>query len=135
MAFLKSLFAPVDMTEGTPWKKIVAFAVENAIDYIRANYMYRLTLSETAKHCAVSPEHLSRVFKKETGFGFNEYLNLYRLKKAESILKSGQGKTIAQVAAACGFNDSNYFSNTYKKMYGISPSKVHQQTEQEADYV
>lgn len=109
--------------------------VENAIDYIRANYMYRLTLSETAKHCAVSPEHLSRVFKKETGFGFNEYLNLYRLKKAESILKSGQGKTIAQVAAACGFNDSNYFSNTYKKMYGISPSKVHQQTEQEAAYV
>lgn len=113
---------------GTPF-------VEKAIGYIGANYMYRLTLTDTAKHCAVSPEHLSRVFKKETGFGFNEFLNLYRMKKAESILKSGQTKNISQVAALCGFNDSNYFSNAYKKMYGISPSKVRQQSEQEADYV
>jgi len=109
--------------------------VETAVGYIRSHYMYRLTLSETAKHCAVSPEHLSRVFKKETGFGFNEYLNLYRLKKAESIFKSDQSKSVSQVAFLCGFNDSNYFSNAYKKMYGISPSHAKKQFEQEADYV
>ena len=34
MAFLKSLFAPVDMTEGAPWKKIVAFAVPMLIGNI-----------------------------------------------------------------------------------------------------
>lgn len=109
--------------------------VEKAVAYIRANYMYRLTLTETAAHCAVSPEHLSRVFKKETGFGFSEYLNLYRLKKAESILKSGKSQSIAQIASLCGFSDSNYFSGAYKKMFGISPSQVKKQVQQEAGYV
>lgn len=98
--------------------------VENAIYYIQSRYTDRVTLTETASHCAVSPEHLSRVFKKETGFGFNEYLNLYRLKKAEAMLKKGTKKTVAQVALACGFSDSNYFSAAYKKLHGISPSQV-----------
>lgn len=105
--------------------------VESALTYIRSNYTSKLTLAEAAKHCAVSPEHLSRVFKKETGFGFNEYLNILRLKKAEAILKSDSNKSIAQVALLCGFNDSNYFSNVFKKNYGISPSKVKQQEENE----
>lgn len=106
--------------------------VEHAVAYIRTNYMDRITLIQTAQHCAVSPEHLSRVFRKETGFGFNEYLNLYRLKKAESLLKSGQMQSVSQVALQCGFGDSNYFSGVYKKTYGISPSAVKKQSEQDA---
>ncbi len=109
--------------------------VECAVAYIRANYMDRITLTHTARHCAVSPEHLSRVFKKETGFGFNEYLNLYRLKKAEALLKSGKVKSVSQVALQCGFGDSNYFSGMYKKAYGISPSQVKKRPEQEAHSV
>ena len=108
--------------------------VEQAVSYIRANYTGHFTLADTARHCAVSPEHLSRVFKKETGFGFHEYVNLYRLKKAEALLKSGQGQSISQIALLCGFSDSNYFSGIFKKMYGISPSQVKKQ-HQEAHYV
>lgn len=109
--------------------------IEQAVSFIRKNYMNKMTLSQTARHCAVSAEHLSRVFKKETGFGFNEYLNIYRLKKAESLLKSGNVKSISEVAFHCGFNDSNYFSNAYKKMYNITPSQVKKQSETENDYV
>ncbi len=109
--------------------------IEHAVAFIRANYMDRFTLTDVAKYCAVSPEHLSRVFKKETGFGFNEYLNLYRLQKAEALLKSGQFQSISQVALLCGFNDSNYFSGAYKKIYGIPPSKVKKSAQKESDYV
>lgn len=109
--------------------------IEQAVAYIRANYADRITLPDVAAYCAVSPEHLSRVFKKETGFGFNEYLNLYRLKKAETMLKSGQIHSISQIALLCGFNDSNYFSGAYKRMYGISPSQAKKKFEQEARYV
>lgn len=108
--------------------------VEKAVGYIQAHYAEKVTLAETARHCAVSPEHLSRVFKRDTGFGFNEYLNLYRLKKAETMLRSGLGKTVSQIALACGFSDSNYFSVAYKKLYGISPSQAKKQTEQEVGY-
>lgn len=109
--------------------------VEQAVAFIRTNYMERFTLTDVAKHCAVSPEHLSRVFKKETGFGFNEYLNLYRLRKAETLLKSGQVQSISQVALLCGFNDSNYFSAAYRKMFGISPSQVKKISQKESGYV
>lgn len=109
--------------------------IEQAVAFIRVNYMDRFTLTDVAKYCAVSPEHLSRVFKKETGFGFNEYLNLYRLRKADALLKSGHVQSICQIATLCGFKDSNYFSGAYKKLFGIPPSHVRkmQQTEKAHD--
>ena len=81
-----------------------------------------LTQQAVAERCFVSREHLSRIFKKETGFGFNEYLNLYRLKKANAILTKNPKSRVSRVSARCGFNDSNYFSKQYKKIYGVAPS-------------
>ena len=98
--------------------------VEQAVKYIQDNYPNQISLSETALNLSVSPEHLSRAFKKETGFGFSEYLTLLRLQKAEYILKNEPGKSVNEVAFACGFNDSNYFSYKFKKQYGVSPSGV-----------
>ena len=81
------------------------------------------TGEDVAELCFVSREHLSRIFKKETGFGFNEYLNLFRLKKANAILTQNPKSRVSRVAVRCGFSDSNYFSKQYKKMYGIAPTK------------
>ena len=74
-----------------------------------------------AKRFSVSREHFSRRFKKETGFGFCDYVNLLRMKKAETLLKQMDNISVAKVAAQCGFSDSNYFSVKFKKMYNISP--------------
>ena len=52
-----------------------------------------------------------------------------------AVLESGKAGSISQVASLCGFSDSNYFSNTYKKMYGIPPSQAKHQIEQEVDDV
>lgn len=97
--------------------------IENAIEYVKKNLAYDISLSETAKLFSVSGEHFSRKFKKETGFGFNEYVNLLRLKKAESLLKNDTA-SVSEIAAACGFNDCNYFSTKFKKLYGISPKTL-----------
>ena len=98
--------------------------VEKAVSYIKAHYASGVTLKDVADYCFVSREHLSRTFKRETGFGFNEYLTVYRLKKAESILKTNPKSKISEVALSCGFNDSNYFSKIYKKMYNVSPMET-----------
>lgn len=98
--------------------------VEDSVKYIRENYMNDVKLSAVAHLMNVSAEHLSRIFKKETGFGFNEYLTLYRLKKAEHMLINEPGKGVGEIAYCCGFNDSNYFSYKFKERYGISPSKA-----------
>ena len=98
--------------------------VAQAVKYIQQNYMNEVKLSSVAKNASVSAEHLSRVFKKETGFGFNEYLTILRLQKAEFMLRNEPGRAVCEVAYACGFNDGNYFSYKFKEAYGVSPTKI-----------
>ena len=97
--------------------------IEETVKYIQRCYMTDITLSMMAKLHSVSSEHLSRTFKKETGFGFSEYLTLVRLQKAEYMLRNEPGRSVCEIAYACGFNDSNYFSDKFKRTYGQSPSK------------
>lgn len=98
--------------------------VQAAIKYIQDNYTSTIRLAEVAKMLSVSEEHLSRTFKKEITFGFSEYITLIRLQKAEHMLKNEPSRAITEVAYACGFNDSNYFSYKFKKAYGVTPSEV-----------
>ncbi len=100
--------------------------VAKSIKAISEDYQSDITLSSLADTFSISPEHLSRTFKKETGFGINEYLTLIRLRKAEQLLLEDNSQSISQIAYDCGFNDSNYFSNKFKKTYGISPLKFKQ---------
>ena len=101
--------------------------IEEAVKYMQENYMHPVSLSALARIASVSSEHFSRTFKKETGFGFNEFLTLIRLQKAEYMLKNETGKSVAEIAYACGFNDSNYFSYKFKKAYGYPPTQSRNQ--------
>lgn len=101
--------------------------VNQVLKYIQNNYMNEVKLSTVAKLVSVSSEHLSRVFKEETGFGFKEYLTILRLQKAEDMLKNEPGRAVCEVAYACGFNDGNYFSYKFKEAFGVPPTKVRAQ--------
>ena len=98
--------------------------IEKALGYIRENFASDIKLYEVAEICHMSAEHLSRKFKKETGLGFNEFVNMLRLQKAEYMLKNDKSLSVAEVAFACGFNDSNYFSEKFHSVYGYTPSSV-----------
>ncbi len=95
--------------------------VESVVSYIKEFYQSDITLSALAKMNFISSEHLSRTFKRHTGFGFNEFLTLVRLQHAENLLKLRHGKSISEIAYSCGFNDSNYFSDKFRRAYGVSP--------------
>lgn len=110
-------------------KKIESPVVEKAVQYISEYYRGTVTLAGAAAACYVSKEHLSRTFKRETGFGFSEYLTLYRLKAADALLHDRPELRVVDVALRCGFNDSNYFSKVYKKMFGISPIRAQKEEE------
>ena len=97
--------------------------VNTALNILEENFTQDITLYSMALKFGVSPEHFSRLFKKETGLGFNEYISLLRLKKAETLLKKNENLSVSEVAFSCGFNDSNYFCEKFKKVYGISPLK------------
>lgn len=69
-------------------------------------------------------DYLGKVFKKEMSTGFNQYLRKMRMEKAKQMLREEEGCTIYKIAAAVGFGDnSQYFSQVFKKYTGVSPSE------------
>lgn len=121
--FIRLLLLVAGSSENEYAEKTRCKYTEAAVEYVKDNLPYNISLLKVAKHLSVSAEHLSRQFKKDTGISFSEYVGFLRLKKAEEMLITGKGKSITQIAHMCGFNDSNYFSSKFKKIYGVSPLK------------
>lgn len=91
-----------------------------ATKYIYKNFKKPLSLDEVSAQAALSPTYFSKKFKQVTGMGFKEYLNFVRLKHAQTALLT-TNNTITDIALENGFNDSNYFKDLFKKVYGKSP--------------
>lgn len=91
-----------------------------ATKYIYRNFKQPLTLEQAASVASLSPTYFSKKFKQLTGMGFKEYLNFVRLKHARAALLT-TSQSITDIALEYGFNDSNYFKDLFKKVYGKSP--------------
>jgi len=95
--------------------------IRSAFAYIDQNYANPdITLSEVAKHVALSNNHFCTVFSQEVGNTFIEYLTTLRMKKARELLKSTDMRS-SEVAIAIGYNDPHYFSYLFKKYVGMNP--------------
>ncbi|MDD3224938.1 MAG: AraC family transcriptional regulator [Clostridium sp.] len=81
-----------------------------------------LSLSLIAKHLYLNPSYLSRMFKKEIGISFVEYLTKIRMEKAIELLKEGYMKAF-EIADRIGISDPNYFSTCFKKYTSLSISQ------------
>lgn len=81
-----------------------------------------LSLSAIAEELFYNPKYLSRIFKKQTGISFSEYLNTKRLKYAVSLFDYGID-SVKNVAILSGFSDPLYFSSVFKKHIGVSPKE------------
>ena len=96
--------------------------IQDAARFISENCTKSLNLNDIAKRHAMSPAHFSRQFKKITGIGLSEYINITRVTAAEKLLLNTDMQ-ITRIAEECGFNDSNYFAAVFKKIKGITPKK------------
>lgn len=99
-----------------------------ATKYIYKNYRKPLSLDEVSAQAALSPTYFSKKFKQVTGMGFKEYLNFVRLKHAQTALLT-TSNTITDIALENGFNDSNYFKDLFKRIYGKSPREFRKSPE------
>lgn len=75
-----------------------------------------------ASEMCVSPSQLNRKIKSISGLNATNYVLKVRLNRAKKLLTTFQ-KPIGEIAMDCGFNDFAYFSRTFKKEFGITPSK------------
>ena len=91
--------------------------------YVQENYRDpQLRLSRFADESNVSLSTLSRLFKKETGVTFMEYLIDYRIRCSIDLLDN-TGLRIVEIAEQVGYSSQHYYCDAFKNVMGISPSK------------
>ena len=90
--------------------------------YIDDHYFKDLTLDILGNELNISPSYLCSIFKKNTGYTFNQYITNLRIGKAQSLLINTD-YNVTDIAFMVGYHDSNYFSTIFTKTVGISPLK------------
>jgi two-component system response regulator YesN len=99
--------------------------LRKAVDYLNAHYVEDVTLNQVAEHIYVSSFYISRMFKKELGINFVDYLNELRINKAKELLMDARFKTY-EVAEAVGIPNAHYFSKLFRKYAGMTASEYKQ---------
>ncbi len=95
-------------------------AVTRAIAILQSRYSEGLSLPVVARELFLAPGYLSRIFKRETGKNFKEYLTEIRMNEAQHLLAGG-GISVGEVARRVGYQDASYFTRVYKKHFGDTP--------------
>lgn len=96
--------------------------VQKAKAYIAEHLAEDLSVSSLAAILYITPNYFSRLFKKVTKEGCNEYIVRKRIDQAKSLLESTNIKT-REIALMVGYHDTNYFSLAFKKHTGESPTR------------
>ncbi|PMC40708.1 AraC family transcriptional regulator [Bacillus sp. UMB0899] len=97
-------------------------AIEGTIEYMINHYKNSITLTELAQIAGLSTSHYSRLFKKYIGLSPIDYLTHLRIDRAKELLVLSDVK-IKEVSQNVGYGDELYFSRTFKRIVGVSPSQ------------
>ena len=97
--------------------------VREAVRYMAVHYgESEITVAQIAEAVGISEGHLSHCFKKETGYTVMAWLTRYRIQSAMKLLSDCRNK-VYEAANQVGYRDIAYFSSTFKKVTGITPSE------------
>ncbi len=97
--------------------------IMDAIAYVEQNYANpSISVRDVADSLGISEGHLSFLFRKETDSTLMAYVTKCRMRAAMNLLKSYRHK-VYEVAQQVGYRDITYFSKTFKKYVGVSPSE------------
>ena len=90
-------------------------------DYIEKHYTKMdFSLKELANKMYMSPQYLSRIFKREVGVTFMDYITRLRIRRAIELLAQNDIK-MYEIAEAIGYSNQHYFSSAFRKVLGVSP--------------
>lgn len=94
--------------------------LNQAVDYLRAEFRRHLSVSEIAAVVGVSPLQLSRAFRQHQRQTISEYVHRLRVQFASEQLAEPE-TSLAEVALAAGFTDQSHFTRVFKQVTGLTP--------------
>ena len=99
--------------------------VEQVKECIRRSSDRMLTVAEIADSFYFSPKYLGRLFREKEGMGILQYQKKLKMEKAMQLLCDGR-HTVTDIAYSLGYENVQYFSNTFHQYYGLSPSQIYE---------
>ena len=97
----------------------ISILTEKAKKYIHRNIRTPITQKEVADYLRISPGYLCNVFKKSEGISVIKYINSIKLKNIHNLIQKENMK-LYEAASRYGYNDANYVSSLFKKMFGYN---------------
>lgn len=95
-------------------------SIYNCIQYIRERVYTPVTVAEIADYAGYSPEHFSRIFKKESGFNAGEFIMNSKLYESKKLLKF-TNMTIGEISSQLYFSNQSHFQKSFKKKFHMTP--------------
>ncbi|WP_405562466.1 two-component regulator propeller domain-containing protein [Polaribacter sp. Asnod6-C07] len=121
--FSKNSLPPKDKKELSLSKRDLEF-LEKIAEVIEKNLSNStFGVEELSIQAGLSSAHFYRKLKQLTGQVPNVYLRNFRLQKAAELLASNSGYNVAEVMYQIGIESNSYFSTSFKKLHGVSPSE------------
>lgn len=102
-------------------KKHYSTVIEDVIHFIHIHLHEKITLSRAAEHTRISPCHLSRIFRKETGMSFVDYVQKERVEAAGHMLVYSE-YTVPEISEYLHFSTQSYFIKIFRKFKGMTPA-------------
>ena len=96
------------------------------VEQMHSRMEENISLENLAREFGYSPYYLSKKFKAETGQTFKDYLKTARLERAKFLLRNTD-QSILDISEKLQFCSASYFSDSFRKAYGISPTAYREQ--------
>ena len=103
------------------YDKKISSTLKPAIEYIYKNKSENITVENMAKVCHISQSYFSRLFSKEMGDSFSNYISKLKINWAKELLEESD-MSVSQISDELGFNEPGYFIKIFKKYEGVTPS-------------
>jgi two-component system response regulator YesN len=91
-----------------------------AREYIAKRYTEDISLEQVANYLNLNPFYFSKLFKKQTGETFSDYVMKIRINQAKKLMENEE-LNLKEICYLIGYKDPNYFSRVFKKCTNESP--------------
>lgn len=116
MNYLKSMDEQKDVSESR---------MDEIMDYIHKNIQKNITRKDVAEAVYLNAEYLSRLFRKEKGIKLSDYILQEKMNIAKLLLET-TNFSVSIVASKVGYSNFSHFAQSFKRIFGISPSEIRQ---------
>lgn len=101
--------------------------VSDLITLLKNSVSESLTIDEILKNSYYGRAYIMRLFKKETGCSIMEYFIKLKIEKAKELLRDNS-LSVREISDKLSFNEPNYFTKTFKRITGFTPSAYRRRT-------